>query len=141
MKQTVLIADGDAELCDLCRRFFMTHGYDAETSFDGLDCLAKLLQLKPDVLVLDQSLHWRGAGGVFASLGKESLMPGIPVILLGTAGSPRDFADFIDLPIVDYLPKPFTLIVLVEKVRSVVAKQGQRGSSKLNRDCPELLIG
>ena len=141
MKQTVLIADGDAELCDLCRRFLMTHGYDAETAFDGLDCLEKLLQLKPDVLVLDQSLHWRGAGGVFASLGKESLMPGIPVILLGTAGSPRDFADFIELPIVDYLPKPFALIVLVEKVRSAVAKQGQRGPSKLNRDCPELLIG
>ena len=56
MKQTLLIADGDAELCDLCRQFFETHGYEVITSSGGLDCLRKLRQVTPSALVLDLGL-------------------------------------------------------------------------------------
>ena len=31
MKQTMLIADGDAELCDHYRNFATKHGYEVET--------------------------------------------------------------------------------------------------------------
>ena len=39
MKQTLLIADGDAELCDLYRQFLTVRGYDVETFLDALGCL------------------------------------------------------------------------------------------------------
>ena len=39
MKQRLLIADRDAELCELYRRFLTERGYEVETSTDGLDCL------------------------------------------------------------------------------------------------------
>ena len=42
MKQTMLVADGDAELCDVYRRFSRDRGYEVETTSDGLDCVRKL---------------------------------------------------------------------------------------------------
>ncbi|MGE5192768.1 MAG: response regulator [Deltaproteobacteria bacterium] len=134
MNQTVLIADGDAELCDIYQRYFTVHGYDVETSLDGVDCLERLRQLEPAVLVLDQALRWGRADGVLAWLRDESLMPRIPVILMTTGGYLQDFSEFLGLPIVDCLPKPFALTVLLEKVRSAVAKQGRREPPELNRN-------
>jgi len=128
MKQTLLIADGDAELCDLYQRFLVERGYEVETSSDGLDCLRKLRQLTPAALVLDLELHWGGGDGVLAWLREENLTHGIPVILTATAGYSQSFADFIEPPVVEYLPKPFTLTVLLERVRSAVATTAQNGA-------------
>ena len=47
MKRTLLIADGDAELCDVYRRFLTGLGYDVETSSDGLGCVRKLHEMTP----------------------------------------------------------------------------------------------
>ena len=141
MKQTLLIANGDAELCDLYRRFLTARGYDVEISLDGLDCLEKLRRLETAVLVLDLELRWGGGDGVLAWLRDESLMPGIPVILTATAGCAQDFAEFIESPVVAYLPKPFALTGLLESVRSAVAKKGRREPSNLHRVYSELFIG
>jgi DNA-binding response OmpR family regulator len=119
MKQTLLIADGDAELCDLYQRFLTDRGYEVETSSDGLDCLRMLHQMTPAALVLDLELRWGGGDGVLAWLREDGLMPGIPVILTATAGYAQDFAEFIEPPVVAYLPKPFALTALLECVRSV----------------------
>jgi DNA-binding response OmpR family regulator len=141
MAQTLLIADGDAELSELYRQFFTAHGYKVEISSDGLDCLEKLRCLDPAVLVLDPDLHWGGFDGVLAWLLDESRVPGIPVILTGEVGNPRYFIKYIGLSDVENLPKPFALSVLLEKVRSAVAKQARRMPLILNRASPEFFIG
>jgi DNA-binding NtrC family response regulator len=141
MKQTLLIADGDAELCDLYQRFLTDRGYEVETSSDGLDCLRMLHQMTPAALVLDRELLWGGGDGVLAWLREESLMPGIPVILTATAGYAQDFAEFIEPRVVAYLRKPFALTALLECVRSAVANKGRREPSNLHRVYSELFIG
>jgi len=136
----LLIADGDAELCDIYRRFLTDRGYEVETSSDGLDCLMKLRQVTPAALVLDLQLRWGGGDGVLAWLREENLMPGVPVILTATADYPLDLAAFKDPPVVDYLSKPFAVTALLESVRSAV---GRREPSNLNRvaGASELFIG
>jgi hypothetical protein len=39
MNQSLLIAHGDAGLCDAYRRFFINAGHDVQAADDGLDCL------------------------------------------------------------------------------------------------------
>ena len=142
MKQRLLIADRDAELCELFRRFLTERGYEVETSTDGLDCLAKLRQVTPAVLVLDLELLWGGGDGVLAWLREESPAPRIPVLLTATAADPPDMAEFNEPPVVDYLPKPFALAGLLERIRSAVAKKGRREPSNLDRvpGYPGLLV-
>jgi len=124
MNPTVLIADRDAELCDLYQQFLVPRGYDVEIAADGLDCLEKLRRLLPAVLVLDPQLHWGGGDGVLAWLREATFMPRIPVILTATAGYTQDFEAFGAPTILDCLPKPFALSALLERVRLALAKKG-----------------
>ena len=100
MKPRLLIADRDAELCEVFRRFLTERGYEVETSTDGLDCLAKLRQVTPAVLVLDLELFWSGGDGVLAWLREERSASKIPVLLTATAAAPRDMAELHEPPVV-----------------------------------------
>ena len=133
MKPRLLIADRDAELCEAFRRFLTERGYEVETSTDGLDCLAKLRQVTPAVLVLDLELFWGGGDGVLAWLRAEHSASKIPVLLTATAAAPPDMAELNEPPVVEYLPKPFALTALLESVRSAVTRSGRREPSNLNR--------
>jgi DNA-binding NtrC family response regulator len=143
MKQTLLIADGDAELCDLYEMFLTECGYEVETSSDGLDCMRKLQQVTPAALVLDLELCWGGSDGVLAWMREESPAHGIPVILTAWPEYPQDFAEFIEPPVVDYLPKPFALTALLESIRSAVGNRGRMEPSNLHRvpAYSELFVG
>ena len=144
MKDRLLIADRDAELCELFRRYLTERGYEVETSTDGLDCLAKLRQVTPAALVLDLELLWGGGDGVLAWLREESSAPRIPVLLTATAAHPRNIAAFNEPPVVDYLPKPFALAGLLERICSAVGPMGQEGARKASfvpTSPPEFFIG
>ena len=143
MKQRRLIADRDAELCQVLRSFLSARGYEVETATDGLDCLTKLPQVIPAVLVLDLELLWGGGDGVLALLREENPALKIPMLLTATSAAPPVVAECNESPVVDYLPKPFALTVLLESVRSALARSGRREPSNLNRvpSYSELFIG
>jgi CheY-like chemotaxis protein len=121
MKSVVLITDANAELCRIYRYFLTKHGYEVETSADGLECLSKLRQAKPAVLVLDVELRWGGSDGVLAWLREESPTLGVPVILTGTRYSPQLLSELGGPPVVHCLRKPFALAALLESIGSAVA--------------------
>jgi DNA-binding response OmpR family regulator len=141
LPQTLLIADGDAELCDLYRQFLKKRGYEVITSSGGLDCLRKLRMVTPTALVLDLGLPWGGGDGVLAWLRNEYPAHEIPVILTVRAGNPPAFASFVEPPVVDYLSKPFGPTALLVKVRSAVAEKIEREPSHQLHASPEIFIG
>ena len=125
MKPTVLVADGDAELCELYQMFLSDYGYEVETATDGLECLKKLREIRPSVLVLDLELHWGGADGVLAWLRQEHFLSELPVILTATAGYRSAEVDSIRAKVVARLFKPFAPDELLESLRVGVGRQGE----------------
>jgi CheY-like chemotaxis protein len=121
MQHRLLIADREAEWRELFERFLADWGYEVETSTDGLDCLAKLRDATPDLLVLDLELPWGGGDGVLAWLREDGSAPKIPVLLIGPDVAPPDLTEFNEPPIVGYLPKPVGLTRLLKSVRSTFA--------------------
>lgn len=143
MKPTLLIADSDSELCDLYRRFFTERGYKVESASNGLDCLTKIREQAPAVIVLDLELQWGGSDGVLAWLREERAVPPTSVVLTATAGYPCDFTASMEPPVVNYLPKPFSLTVLLESIRAAATNTERNRSThwRMVTPCPELFFG
>jgi DNA-binding response OmpR family regulator len=140
MKPSLLIVDSDAELCHIYWKFLAGRGYDVATASNGPDCIEKLRQARPAVLLLDLELRWGGADGVLACLREEDEMHRVAVVLMGTASLPKDSTALVEPPVVDYLHKPFTLTALLDRVHSA-ATVGRRDA--LNRSCSfsDLFVG
>jgi len=140
---SLLIADGDEQLCSLYEMFLTECGYDVETASDGLDCLNKLRPVAPAVLILDMELRWGGGDGVLAWLRDESLTNEVSVILTATAAYSDDLAAIDAPPVVDYLLKPFAIDALLKSIRSAVANKERRKPLGAYRapPCSEVFVG
>ena len=141
MKPVLLVADSDAELCEIYQRFLGERGYEVAVASDGLDCLEKLRRVRPAALVLDLGLRWGGGDGVLAWLREEGA--GVGVVLTATGGYHPGLTEDVAPPVVRFLPKPFALSALLETVRAAVASKGLVGPFDRNRPSPrsELCIG
>jgi DNA-binding response OmpR family regulator len=121
MNALLLLAESDTDLAEIYRKFLTRHGYVVEIASDGLECLAKLRCLLPDVLILDAEILWGGGDGVLACLREEG-PDGIPVILTGTVASDCLRGRYGSLPGVQCLEKPFPLSVLLASVRFALSR-------------------
>ncbi len=121
MIMKILIADADVLFLALCRHSFTSEGYQLETTATGLDCLARLREGQPDLLILDWSLPWGGGDGVLAHMRQEVLLPRIPVILTLPASVPELPDDLLESPVVACVRKPIRTRRLIEQVQHIEA--------------------
>ncbi len=129
MNRTMLIAEGDAEVCDLYRRFSTQRGYQVETSLDGLDCVRRLRRATPNVLVLNLELHWGGGDGVLGWLREEPQFLPEKVVLTWAETSAHILKRLILPPVVKPLAKPFPLSALFAGPATGAPKEPQHTSN------------
>lgn len=119
----VLIADPDEYLVDSYRACLEQNGFEVVVAASGLECVERLRNSAPDVLVLETALPWGGGDGVLAMMCEEPDVPRIPVIAL-TLGHDRGVLyRLAPFPIDDYQVKPLTGKRLVQRVRAVVKRR------------------
>jgi carbon storage regulator CsrA len=123
MSVRVLIADPDEYLLDTYRRDLGRLGLDVVTAASGVECVEKLRECMPDVLVLEPSIPWGGGDGVLAVMYEESDVPLVPVIVL-TCGRDRS-ALYRTAPfhVDDFQVKPLVAKRLAERIRAVAKRR------------------
>lgn len=62
------------------------YGMDVATAIDGIDCVAQMRTLRPEIVVLEPSLLWGGSVGVLAVRAEETELVQIPVVLVAANG-------------------------------------------------------
>jgi two-component system alkaline phosphatase synthesis response regulator PhoP len=82
MSVRVLLADPDQPLLSRYQDFLGQLGFEVETATTGVDCVDKLRQFSPNLLVLEPELPWGWGEGVLSVLGDECREPRIPVLVL-----------------------------------------------------------
>jgi CheY-like chemotaxis protein len=78
----LLIADSDVRRRGELRRFFFNSGFLVAAASNGLECLAELVALEPDVLVIALEIPWGGGDGVIARLNDGLRIGRKPLILV-----------------------------------------------------------
>ena len=113
----VLMADPDESLAPVYREPLLRKGFELDTAANGLECVARLRERVPDVLVLEPHMPWGGGVGVLAIMSEIPRYTTIPVMVLTSCPNPHVLAGIERFPINDYQVKPLTPNHLAERLR------------------------
>ena len=114
------MADPDESLPLVYRGPLLQEGFELITAVSGLECIARLRERAPDVLVLEPHLPWGGGDGVLALMGETPDLASIPVMVLTAHRDSQVLANIARFPISDYHVQPLAPDRLARRLRSLL---------------------
>ncbi len=117
--QTILIADDDANICELVRLYLEKEGFETVVCLNGERALEIWRQGGIDLLILDIMMPKKDGVSVCREIRKESKTP---IIMLTAKGETFDKVLCLELGADDYVVKPFESKELVARVKAVLRR-------------------
>lgn len=118
-KLVLLVVEDHGSLCDMVSLFLMRSGYHVRTANNGAIALEILAREEIHIMLLDLMLPQVGGFEVLRQVHKtrQKMLPYIIVVSAGA--SDQDRKKLLDLGADEFLPKPFHLARLLERVQAV----------------------
>lgn len=116
-----MVVEDDPWIQWMVADYLADRDYDVKTAWDGVEALAQLAEVRPDVIVLDLILP-RSSGWDFVERYQaEAVGDLVPIVVISAA---RDAAVSLAFPGVErYLPKPFDIEELAQAVDELSGRQ------------------
>lgn len=122
-KNTVVIIDDDEDLLKLLVQAFKSKNHEVETFVNGKDALSFLNNQKKIkevcLIVLDRILPDMDGIEILNKL-KEKASFDIPVLILSVLSSEKDVLSGLKHGAIDYVPKPFSLPIFMQKAEKLI---------------------
>lgn len=115
----ILIAEDDADICELLALYLRSEGYDVLTARDGKAAYALIQKEKPDLGLFDIMMPEMDG---YELLAKTREILNIPVIFLSAKDSDQEKILGLDLGADDYIPKPFNPLEVTARVRAALRR-------------------
>jgi DNA-binding response OmpR family regulator len=118
--RTILVVDDDQDLRKGLRMVLDNHGYRTLEANDGIEAKQLIDSHRPDLVILDMMMPRSGGLAVLEYFHGKTDAP--PFIMVTANGTPqlRGYAE--ELGVADYIPKPFSMVRLLEGVAKVVGE-------------------
>jgi DNA-binding response OmpR family regulator len=117
----ILMADPDESLEPVYRESLLQEGFQLVAAESGLECLARLREGVPDVLVLEPQLPWGDGEEVLAIMGEDPELAIVPVMVLTSCRDVNLLKAVARFPVSDYQLKPLAPDRLAERLRAILA--------------------
>lgn len=114
----MLVVDDDEGLQETLQVLLEMEGYDVAIAQDGLDALAKLDHLSPDLILLDLMMPRMDGFEFVAELERRGRRGGIPIVVLTADGRAKYKAERVSAA--GYLGKPFDVPELLGEMDRVL---------------------
>ncbi len=115
----VLLAEDDVFLRELCSKKLLKKGYTVETATDGGMAYEKIMNLKPDIVLLDVIMPGMEGFEILKKVkaSKDKKIANIPIIILSNLGQESDVQKGLEMGAKDYLIKTnYTMEEIIEKI-------------------------
>lgn len=132
-KQQILLIDDDEDMAAMLAEYLSPEGYVVHLAYTAKAGLDRAKEGGLVLIILDVMLPDRDGFSVLHEIRQNSR---IPIIMLTTRGAVADKVSGLEAGADDYIPKPFTPVELLARIRTVL-RRGQPsrfGSSFLNID-------
>lgn len=122
MPQCIMIVDDEEDIRYSVGQIFQASGYEVITAKDGNDCLSKLNEKIPDIVILDIMMPGMNGWDVAARIKENDQWNHIPIVFLTAKGDELSIG-FGGLASEEYIVKPFDILHLKEAVENVLTKE------------------
>lgn len=116
----VLVVDDEVRLADSIARGLAAEGFDTDVVHDGLEALWRAREADYAAIVLDIMLPGKNGYEVCRELRADGVTT--PILMLTAKDGEYDEAEGLDTGADDYLRKPFSHVVLVARLRSLLRR-------------------
>src|SRR6188474_1084906 len=123
-KTKVLVIEDDRSLLEVLSYNLNVAGYEVLVATDGQDGLLKAQTKSPDMVLLDLMLPVVDGLDVCRRLRAGSTTRDLPIIMLTAKGEESDELIGFSLGADDYVTKPFSVKVLLERVKALRRRKG-----------------
>lgn len=125
----ILIVEDEPDIQELLGTYLRDAGYETAAAGDGAAALAAFENAPFDLVLLDVMLPKLDGFEVCRRIRQSSQVPVVMLTALdGEAQQLRGFGLNID----DYVTKPFSMPVLLEKIRVILRRSGEAAESRLH---------
>ena len=124
MSATIALVDDDRNILTSVQIALEAEGFRVRTYSDGASALAGLMREPPDLAVLDIKMPRMDGMEVLRRLRQDSALP---VIFLTSKDDEVDEVLGLKLGADDYIRKPFSQRLLIERIRAVLRRAEARG--------------
>ena len=120
MRQTILLAEDQADIRDLIALNLRNAGYAVTAVGDGTAALARQTETPADLLILD--LMMPGLDGLEVCKALRARQHSAPILMLTARSTELDRVLGLELGADDYLTKPFSLAELMARVKALLRR-------------------
>ncbi|MYT26978.1 response regulator [Streptomyces sp. SID7760] len=124
----VLVVEDERRMALALQHGLSAEGFSVDVAHDGLSGLAKATSRAYDVVVLDIMLP--GLNGYRVCSRLRACGSDVGIIMLTAKDGEWDEAEALDTGADDYLSKPFSLLVLVARLRALARRIGSRAPQR-----------
>lgn len=118
----VLIVDDDEDIRQFVKIALGLGGFDVIEGVDGIDGIAKAIESRPDVIVMDVMMPRLDGVGAVKELRADGRVSHIPIIMLTAKTQVSDKIEGLEAGADDYLTKPFDPQELVARLNSTIRR-------------------
>lgn len=140
-KLTVLIADDNKDFCDVVKNYLSKQPEleILDVAFDGVSAYNKIVDLKPDVTLLDEVMPHLDGIGVLEKLVKNNINHTMCIMLTAVTQEQVTQKAFA-LGAKHYIAKPFDMELLVSRIKQLKEpiENGNKKSAFGNLNCSSL---
>jgi CheY-like chemotaxis protein len=116
---TILVVEDHGSLCEMLRLYLIRHGYHVRTADNGQAALDVLSKENVDLVLLDLMLPRVDGFAVLKRVRETHELTRPYIIVVSAGASEKDRNRVVELGANEYMPKPFHLIRLLERIQAV----------------------
>lgn len=117
--QKILVVEDDADIQELLQNFLQDAGYQTVLASNGIEAVDIFTKQQFDLVLLDIMIPKIDGFMVCELIRKQS---DLPIIMLTALSGEEDQIKGLDLQVDDYITKPFSVPVLIRKIKAVLRR-------------------
>jgi DNA-binding response OmpR family regulator len=121
----LLVVDDDPDILDAITTILGTQPYSLDTARDGVECMDKVREDTPDLIILDLLMPRKDGFAVVQELRQNPKYAKLPILILTSVREDASRRRYeletgLAMDVQDYVEKPISPMELIDRVKSLL---------------------